>query len=271
MTAVSKDYIRGIVEKVAYAHNLTDLEYSEKKFINIAQNFFGLLIPLTLKAKQHANAVNIELVLKLAPTDERYRISGAVTLMFACEIFVYTNLLEKYRVIQEQFPSNLKHLMPRCYYVCEDYCNEAIAMDNMCGHGYEPFTSSTFLDYDHTVVSLEALAKFHALSFILRERDVTMFEEVEKKCVPFTQATNNRFMLILLDRLQKAIDNFENEPNYLGILKSMKDNCIAHVEAAAYSIQQKCICHGDIWKENILYKYNEVNNATEWIYFIFSA
>lgn len=258
MSGISKEYIKSVVDNIAAANNLSDLNYSQEKFKTIAQNFFGELIPITLKGKNNEKNVSIEMVLKLAPAADGYRISGAVTLMFAREIYVYTCLLEKYRIIQDRFPTRLQHLMPKCYYTCKDYCKEAIAMDNMCANGYEPFTSSHFLDYDHTVLSLQSLAKFHALSFILRERDGKTFNDVEKICVPLTETTNNRFMTILLDRLQKAIDTFEGTTRYLGLLRHMKEHCIKHVEIASFAVRKKCICHGDIWKENILFKYDEV-------------
>ncbi|XP_063832599.1 uncharacterized protein LOC135081744 [Ostrinia nubilalis] len=254
MSVTSEEYIRSILDVIASICNLESYEYSRESFKTIAQNYFGVLVPVSLTAKNDGKMVNINLVLKLAPTDERYRVSGAVGVMFSREMYVYSTLLAKYHRIQESFPLKDHYLMPTCYYICKEYCKEAIAMENMCSRGFTPYTQSPFLDYAHIAVSLKSLAKFHALSFILKENEPETFKEVEIVCVPFTQETNKRFMEIILDRLQKAIEKF-NGTGYVEVLNELRSNCGMYVEAAASSIQKPCICHGDIWKENILFKY----------------
>lgn len=254
MSVISEEYIRSILDEVATVCNLKNYEYSLQNFKSKAQNYFGELIPVTLTAKKDEKTVNFDLVLKLAPTDERYRVSGAVGVMFSREMYVYSSLLDKYSEIQASLPLNEHYVMPTCYYICKEYCKEAIAMANMCAQGYTPYTNSPFLDYAHITLSLKALAKFHAFSFILKQKDPEPFKEVEKTCVPFTPENNKRFTEIILDRLDKAIEKF-TDTEYVGLLSELKSNCAKYVEAAAFSIQKPCICHGDIWKENILFKY----------------
>lgn len=254
MAEISEKYIYSIVSKVASINDLTEWRHTQIKFQSIAQNYFGVLIPVVLMGKKGDEEVNIDVVLKVAPTDERYRVSGALTLFFLREIYVYSNILEKYRDLQRIFTLASQYVMPTCYYVCNEYCNEVIVMQNMCGDGYKPYTSSMFLDVEHMKLSLRSLAKFHALSFVIREKDRKFYEEAEKRCLPLSEASNKRFIEILLDRLQKALKAFENT-QYVALLIKLKENCVNLVESAYNSVKKTCICHGDIWKENILFKY----------------
>ncbi|XP_049884811.1 uncharacterized protein LOC126379876 [Pectinophora gossypiella] len=253
MEVFPEDYIRSVVGKAALAFNFTEWEYSLQKLGSIGQNYFGVLIPVTLIGKTNGEGVNVALVLKLAPTDERYRVSGAVTLMFAREVFVYSTLLQHYRA-QQQTLTLPRYVVPASYYVCGDYCREAIVLEDMTNNGYRPYTHSMFLDVNHVTEALKSLAIFHANSFILKIRNFEQYDEASNVCVPLTKKTNQRFMQVMEDRLNKAIQKFDNT-NYGSLFETLKQSHVKYVEATYTSVSKTCICHGDIWKENILFKY----------------
>ncbi|CAG4966131.1 unnamed protein product [Parnassius apollo] len=255
---IFKEHVTRVVNNVVIACNLKDWSYLEGKLDNIAQNYFGVIIPVVIEGKKKDNdgIIRLKLVLKLAPTDERYRISGAITTMFEREVFVYSEVFRIFEGYQQHLKADSQYTIPKCYYVCQEYCKEAIAMQNMCEIGYKPFVHSLFLDVDHTIVSLKCLAKFHALSFILIYKEGDIYENVKKICLPLSEKTNKRYIDILVDRLEKAICKFENS-NYVPLLSNLKQNCRTYIESAYLSSEKNCLCHGDIWKENILFKYKD--------------
>ncbi|XP_047034939.1 uncharacterized protein LOC124640984 [Helicoverpa zea] len=256
MSGISEEYLSAVLHKIADANLITDWSYNQLKFASIAQNYFGILIPVVLSGTRNGKEVKFELVLKLAPINEQYRVSGAVTVMFAREVFVYSVVLKKYQEMQEHLSFDAQYVIPRCYYVQKDYCKEVIALQDMCGDGYKPYTHEMFLDLDHTLVSLKSLAKLHAFSFILQNQNPQLYEEISKTCVPLTEHTNKRYMDIMRDRLDKALKKFEGT-TYTPLLHKLRQNCAELFNAAVNSVQRTCICHGDIWKENILYKYED--------------
>ncbi|XP_013166085.1 PREDICTED: uncharacterized protein LOC106116700 isoform X1 [Papilio xuthus] len=251
---ISSNYIETVVNDVAVACYLKEWSYIEESLDAKAQNYFGVLIPISLEGKINNENVSLKLMLKLAPTDDRYRVSGAVTAMFAREIFVYSKVFSKYQDLQKCLQS--QYIIPKCYYVCKDYCKEALAIQNMCESGYLPFIHSMFLDVDHLIVSLKSLAKFHALSFVMEFKETELFAEVKNICLPLSESTNKRYIDILLDRLEKALLKFDNT-NYVPMLQHLKQNCTKYIEDVYSSSERNCLCHGDIWKENILYKYED--------------
>ncbi|XP_039759951.1 uncharacterized protein LOC120633699 [Pararge aegeria] len=259
MNTITNEYIISVMNSIATALKLKEWTFIQQNFDKIAQNYFGVLIPINLSGKcdkkQDNENVNISLVLKLAPTDERYRVSGAVTMFFEKEIFVYTKVLRRYQEIQRTFPLP-QYVMPECYYVRNDYCYELLAIQNMCAENYKPFISSMFLDIDHITVALISLARFHALSYIFEKTDKNLFEEAKNFCVPITEKNNKRYLDILLDRLKKALSKFENT-NYAPLFEALKHGYINIIESATNSVKSLCLCHGDIWKENILFKYEK--------------
>lgn len=254
MSGISEEYLSAVIRKIAAVNHIEDWSYNQVKFQSIAQNYFGIIIPVVLLGKSKGEEIKLKLVLKLAPTNENYRVSGAVTVMFVREIFMYSVVLKKYQEMQKHMPKKSQFIMPQCYFVQELYCKEAIALQDMCEEGYKPYTHEMFLDLDHTLISLKSLAKFHALSFHLKKDNPKLYEDIALSCVPLTDRTNLRYIEIVRDRLDKALKKFERT-KYIPLLQKLKQNCAKFFNAAVHSVRNTCVCHGDIWKENILYKY----------------
>ncbi|OWR54196.1 hypothetical protein KGM_204673 [Danaus plexippus plexippus] len=176
--------------------------------------------------------------------------------MFSREIFVYTKLFKKFLDLVNKLQFPFQYVIPECYYVCRDYCNEAVVLENMCEKKYMPFTGSMFLNKEHINVALSSLAKFHAMSFILKNNDKDFYKEAESVCVPLNEITNKRFIEILLNRLDKALIIFENT-EYKDLIQRIKNHCTRLIRAATASVERVCLCHGDIWKENVLFQYKD--------------
>lgn len=256
MSSISEEYLSSILQKLACINNLQNWRYTVEKFESIGQNYFGIIVPVILFGKRDGIDVRDQCVLKLAPTEEQYRVSGAVTFMFAREIFVYSVLFKAYRNILLHFPPHLQFVIPHCFYVQNEYCKEVIVMQNMFEIGFKPFTHQIFLDVDHIVVSLKALAKFHSLSFKIKYENSTLFNEIFRTCVPLNEKTGKRYMDIMRNRLEQAQKVFAGT-KYMPLLHKLKDNCADIFDSVVNSVQKTCLCHGDIWKENILFKYED--------------
>ncbi|KOB67194.1 Uncharacterized protein OBRU01_20154, partial [Operophtera brumata] len=256
MSTISEEYISSIVRKIASNYNLKECQHSVSKFESIGQNYFGIIIPVTITGRSDKGSEVMRIVLKLAPTDERYRVSGAVTLLFLREIFVYTKLLEKYRELQQHLPPHLQLVIPRVYYTDNEHCGEVIAMEDMSSSGYRPFVNEMFLDLEHVTVALRSLARLHALSYILKEQDPELYDEITGICVPLSENTNKRYFEVLTDRLTKALSKFEKTP-HVSLLEKLRKHCSKYYEKSIDLANGICISHGDVWKENILFQYKE--------------
>ncbi|XP_026497448.2 uncharacterized protein LOC113401667 [Vanessa tameamea] len=256
MSDISEAYLNAVMSNVATVLQLKQWSFNKQSFENIAQNYFGILIPTILTGSSCEKNVKFSVVLKLAPTDERYRISGAVTVMFLREIFVYTKLLHKYREFQNLYAISPHFVIPKCYYVCSDYCKEVIVMQNMCVKGYKPYVGTKFLDLDHIIIALKSLAKFHALSYLLKEKNEDAYEEVKEYCKPLTEKSNKGYIDIMTDRLKKALKVFENT-TYVPLLEMLEQKCVKLIESATNSTKSLCLCHGDMWMANLLFQYKD--------------
>ncbi|XP_052754017.1 uncharacterized protein LOC113520372 [Galleria mellonella] len=73
MSQITENYINNVINLIISDLNLVECHYSQIKFESIAQNYFGVLIPVILTGKNGENEVTLDIVLKIAPTDERFR------------------------------------------------------------------------------------------------------------------------------------------------------------------------------------------------------
>ncbi|XP_022118213.2 uncharacterized protein LOC110995380 [Pieris rapae] len=251
---IRDDYLNSVLEKIAIKSELESWNYEKQFFQDVAQNYFGVIIPIKLNGKKEGQEISLNLVLKLAPTDERYRVSGAVTSFFQREIFIYSDILPAYRKIRNDITTLSDFIVPECYYIKNDYCEEVIAMQNMCANGFIPFVNESILDIEHLMISIKCLANFHALSFILKKQENHLFNIAQSTCVPLSNNANERFITILLDRLTKALKVFSNT-QYVPALQRLEKDCDKFVELCYKSVNALVLCHGDIWKENLLFKY----------------
>ncbi|XP_047511664.1 uncharacterized protein LOC125054042 [Pieris napi] len=251
---IHDEYINSVLEKIAIKSDIESWHYEKQFFQNVAQNYFGVILPVKLNGKKEGKEISLNLVLKLAPTDERYRVSGAVTSFFQREIFIYSDILPSYRKIRNEITTLSDFIVPECYYLKKDYCEEVITMQNMCANGYTPFVNDSILDIEHLVISIKCLANFHALSFILKKQESHLFNIAQSTCVPLSRKENERFYTILQDRLTKALKVFSNT-QYVPALERLQKDCDKFVEACYKSVNALVLCHGDIWKENLLFKY----------------
>lgn len=79
--------------------DLTNWTISIEAFENgffIEQNSYSVLVPVHVIGKSKGAEIHLRLVLKLALTEERYRMSRRMPVMFARETVMYSMVLQRY-------------------------------------------------------------------------------------------------------------------------------------------------------------------------------
>lgn len=255
MAYFTMDYIRSVVSYVALSWDMSDWTVSVDAFENgsyIEQNFYGVLVPVHVVGKSKGAEIHLRLVLKLAPTEDQCRLSGRMPVMFARETAVYSMVLQRFQDARHRY------LMPECnapncFYVRREAGKEALVLQDMGFEGYQPFVDSIFVDHSHMRVALQAIARFHACSLIMKERDMKTYSELIKLCEPITVQNHKRYIRLIQHRLDKALEKFATTV-YASMFINLSENSAKYVEAIS-TTKQNCICHGELWKENILFKY----------------
>lgn len=124
------------------------------------------------------------------------------------------------------------------------------------------------LDVDHMKLSLSALAKIHAASIILFEKDKSAYEGFEIGLYNRKTTAFDRMYLSNLEVLTEEVASWidwDLSDYFASKLKSFQQNLIENgCKAFDYNeIDLNVFLHGDFWTNNIMFTYDDENKPSE--------
>ncbi|EZA55189.1 hypothetical protein X777_05259 [Ooceraea biroi] len=157
--------------------------------------------------------------------------------------------------------------IPEC---CLGVENDVIVLEDMAHSGYTMTDKFMPFDYEHCATLMRTLAKFHAKSLIFEQQYKKTLHDKFTPCMQETlwPRTDGRAramfdaavkgivsMVDLLPGLNSDHDGFKNK---------IKELCADHTDKLSPSAKHKnVLCHGDLWANNILFKYDDDGKPVE--------
>ena len=174
-------------------------------------------------------------------------------------------------------------LFPKCYCVAGDSGNAMIVLQNLRIFGYKIGGDKFMLmDYEHIVVALEGLARFHALSYGTKKKDYRSFEErvvaqirdgrrfVKKQTTSdaITEGYQRNVALITMMLFDKFNEKQREEG---GLYMEKLERVRRRVEDGPELIRELLVpdeplavlCHGDFNRNNIMFRYDSDNKPCD--------
>ncbi|KAJ9599005.1 hypothetical protein L9F63_010513, partial [Diploptera punctata] len=170
-------------------------------------------------------------------------------------------------------------LFQKCYFASGKSKHGVIVLENIQEKGYELCTNrSMLLDYDHLILVLKALARFHALSYAAKKKDsMAFYSKITRKMKKGkTFVTKNKkaeqlyahgyFQSLQYAAIQPVEEFAKRELNarqYLGIqrLNNLLEDTVELIrQSLRPSEPLSVICHGNLMFTNIYFKYDSNNN-----------
>lgn len=140
------------------------------------------------------------------------------------------------------------------------YCKVFIILLNIIKIGSILF--QVFLDYEHCLLAMKQIGKFHALSYTTKQNDSKAFfkaaSKIQEKWIrEFISKDNKLYYLCAKRGIQPLIDEGISVKLLSSTLKEFED-CSNLFEKLLTPIEPEAvICHGDFNCNNVLFKYNE--------------
>jgi len=173
-------------------------------------------------------------------------------------------------------------LFPKCYCVARYSGNEMIVLQNLSIFGYR-IGGDRFmlLDYEHIVVALEGLARFHALSYGTKKKDFRSFEErvvaqirdgrsfVKRRT---SDTITEGYKIIIGHVAMMVLDRFnEKQLEEGGLYTEKLERVRRRVESCPELIRELLVpeeplavlCHGDFNRNNIMFRYDSDNKPCD--------
>ncbi|XP_003397705.1 uncharacterized protein LOC100645600 [Bombus terrestris] len=174
---------------------------------------------------------------------------------FKKEVALYTT------VFPEVLDGLDKRYIPECFLGLED---DVIVLEDMAHNGYEMPDKYKPFDFEHCKTLMKTLAKFHAKSLIFEELYQKSLHDEFSHCMqetlwPLTDGRAKAMFDAAVKGIVSLIDLIPNldENQKKTFSTKVTDLCVDHANKLLPSMKHKnVLCHGDLWANNILFKYD---------------
>ncbi|CAB3226316.1 unnamed protein product [Arctia plantaginis] len=205
----------------------------------------------------------VQVVLKRIPKNIARRLTCRSDEFFRNEINFYEKILPELLAFQsKRQPKHPFDNFMKLFFAQSDGKDDVVCIEDASVKEFKNIPRQKGIDTEHYNLTLKTFARFHALSFAMKDQEPEKFEKLLNNIheVYFDKHLCDWY-LGLWNRLSDiAIDAVEKEyPDSVYVQKirefAVPDRYQDMVKAATRTTETGVICHGDIWTCNFLYKY----------------
>lgn len=263
------DFVQPLLTHIIAGEGFCNHQTELKPGSNHGDNFFSLVISVTVKGQRHtAEGVcddELHLVCKLPPAGQARQREYHSMELFQREALMYNKILPMFVAFQrdkglsdeESFAAH-----PKCYVALadEEKNQYVVIMEDVRAEGFHMLPKKLPTPDGHVFAVFEQLGKLHAISFALKDQRPDVFDEL--------RAINEIFSLFFQSPNMKkstqrgydvAIDALIDE-KHKEIVRDIKENFVEFLfesHADDMSAPFGVLTHGDCQNANLLFRQDE--------------
>lgn len=215
----------------------------------------------------NGNGTTFKMIAKIAPTVEMLRQAARVAAIFGNETIIYEKVLPKFEELENKagLSSEDKLRWPACYGTLTDPPNEVILLEDLAEAGFAMLDRFKSLDDGQVKSILRNFAKFHSLSYVLKNKEPNVYEDFATGLydmwalsTPEAQA----FFTMFLNQIETQTLMVLDQDQHKKLVKGLVTGAIDHMnklKKADEGAKQIVIQQGDAWTNNIMYKLGDVS------------
>lgn len=248
--------LHSAIEEVAHNEGFEDFEYKVDYISGKGGNFTANVFRVMIR-KTDCDEYNFSVIVKTFINTERQQLFHE---LHEREVFAYTEVIKKFISVQNDLDEETKLELPECLLVNIEKNNEVIILKDLRDQGFildDMQEKTEYLNIEQINSVVNELAKFHALSFILKEQESETFKELETKCqdVLYENSFLNNsklrnYFYESFDMFLKLVENKEAKNK----LRKLKDKFIELLQKYTKPGKTNVLCHGDCWANNMFFK-----------------
>ncbi|XP_055541597.1 uncharacterized protein LOC129727622 [Wyeomyia smithii] len=195
------------------------------------------------------------------------------------EMIVYEKETEMFLNVIPQLSkiSNNEFFAAKCYYATR-VPERMLVFHDLKSMNFTMANRHAGLDFDHCALIMRKIGKFHAASMPFSERNMDIMNKYFHFNMfnPSVEKRSDCINMIFEQGLGTFIDVAENnwddfDPKIIAKLKKLLPTYVSKLEACLtqkFDDGYKVLNHGDLWCNNMLFKYNEKSGKVEDVVFV---
>lgn len=257
---LTQDYIEEVLKihhkDVSLKINNLDIQPAFGK----GENYGGVMTKVKVGYTRSDNSIAAEkcLLVKNSYEDDEFAKAKMEPYdIFNREMSIYDQVLPKLNELLLEI-NDSDQLFANVLYT--DYKRQALIFEDLSYEGFMMADRIERLDLDHILLILRKLAKMHATSAVLNEREPGCLEHYDRGFFnKYTDTYKTYFVQTFMAcarYLEKQPDTqyyarkiFAMEPYYMGLGRRCFEPTPGHVNV---------LTHGDVWTNNVMFKYDHV-------------
>ncbi|XP_038218150.1 uncharacterized protein LOC119836764 [Zerene cesonia] len=243
-------------EPVSYSH----WEYVSET--GKGDSYLSEVMRVKIYGKINGKSKHVQVILKTIPKNVCRRLTFRSHDFFKNEINIYLNVLPELLNFQsEKQVTDPFTNYTKLFLALSDGVNDVICLEDASLENYGSPVRQEGIDYEHFKLTSEVLAKFHALSFAMRDQRPDEFAKISDTVFETYYDPNHwDWYARFWKRISSiAIDAVDKEyPNTIYVEKIREFAVPERYQDMIKAVQDKTngvISHGDCWTNNFLYKY----------------
>lgn len=153
---------------------------------------------------------------------------------------------------------------PACFSTIDSNLSEALLLEDLRERGFEVMDlRHEPVSFEHIKLVMQALGKFHAISFALKEQASDHYNILASKIREMLFIKSDKHRMEYLNSLREISLNSLKSKGDAELARKMQEigsntdileQCLSSGDAEPHTV----ICHGDCWNNNTLFRHNSV-------------
>lgn len=263
------DHITKLLHQIAKTEGYSDYKFETKAGSNHGDNFLGVMISVVIDGTTGQNGKSksekLHLICKVPPSNENRKKNFRTDLVFDREIYAYTKLLPAFMRFQEEKGLSVADSFvsfPKVY-ACDvntETGTYILIMEDLRARNFEMWPKDKVIPLDHELFVMRELAKFHAISFAMKDQRPDEFQVFTKLKDAFGELAFHGKLRSFMDRtIERAIAVLKN-PMHKKMMEKFRNTYVESCEnimSGPASSEFAIIGHGDCWNNNFLFQHDD--------------
>lgn len=171
------------------------------------------------------------------------------------EMDIFQKIFPEFKKILKTIGKD-KNVFPKA--IAVDRIRDVLVLEDLMDKKFVMADRKVGLDLEHIKLSLSKLARFHAASMVLMEKNPKIFQSYDVGMFSRKTSAFHDFFSSNMDALIKEVSTWNGYEVYTKKLRKLKDN-MYEASFKAYDNDpgdMKVLLHGDLWVNNMMFSYD---------------